>query len=107
MEKPTGDHNETEFINPTRPQYVDPISITLPQPVETTTINHKPFVTKRLEKIALTAGKASRIIIPADTFQDLEDGDARDLVRLEKPPGLSFQQILSKTWRMETRGTSC
>lgn len=80
MEKPTGDHNDTEFINPTRPKYVDPISITLPQPVETTTINHKPFVTKRLEKIALTAGKASRIIIPADTFQDLEDGDARDLV---------------------------
>jgi len=73
------DHNETEFINPTRPKMRDPISITMPQAVETTPTNHKPFVTNQLDKVALTAGKASRISIPANTFQDLEDGDTRDL----------------------------
>ncbi len=31
--------------------------------------NHKPFIANRLDKLPLIAGKSSRIIIPANTFQ--------------------------------------
>lgn len=61
-------------------------------PDQTPPTNHEPFINSRLDKVGsralgmslprqvpLTAGKSSRIIIPANTFQDLEDGDTRDL----------------------------
>lgn len=75
------DANDTSMISPSRPQNTEPSSSWTPSLPPTTTekTNHKPFVTNKLEKIPLTAGKASRILIPANTFQDLEDGDTRDL----------------------------
>lgn len=78
------EYNNTEdLIAPTRTQgqYSGPaVSLTpaLP-PDQTPATNHEPFINSRLDKVPLTAGKSSRIIIPANTFQDLEDGDTRDL----------------------------
>lgn len=75
------DFNESDLIAPTRTQYSAPTSSLTPAipPEQTPATNHEPFINSRLDKVPLTAGKSSRIIIPANTFQDLEDGDTRDL----------------------------
>ncbi|GLH00783.1 Uncharacterized protein GBIM_07059, partial [Gryllus bimaculatus] len=41
--------------------------------------NIPPQLAHRLPKLALTAGKPFRYLIPSDTFSDLEDGDTRKL----------------------------
>jgi len=73
--------NDSDLIAPTRTQYSGPTSSLTPAipPDQTPATNHEPFINSQLDKVALTAGKSSRIIIPANTFQDLEDGDTRDL----------------------------
>jgi len=75
------DFNESDLIAPTKTQYSAPTSSLTPAipPDQTPATNHEPFINSRLDKVPLTAGKSSRIIIPANTFQDLEDGDTRDL----------------------------
>jgi len=75
------DFNDSDLIAPTRTQYSGPTSSLTPAipPDQTPATNHEPFINSRLDKVPLTAGKSSRIIIPANTFQDLEDGDTRDL----------------------------
>jgi len=78
------DYNNTDdLISPTRTQGgpSGPASSMTPRlpPDQTPPTNHEPFINSRLDKVPLTAGKSSRIIIPANTFQDLEDGDTRDL----------------------------
>jgi dystroglycan 1 len=71
-------YDETDLISPTRPEQPLFSSIPPPQP-DFPPANHQPFISNRLNKISLIAGKSSRIFVPANTFQDLEDGDTRDL----------------------------
>lgn len=42
-------------------------------------VNRKPFVNKRIRKLAITAGKYWQYRIPDDTFLDMEDGDVSKL----------------------------
>ncbi|XP_023319632.1 dystroglycan [Eurytemora carolleeae] len=74
-----GDIDEADLISPTRSEYPGPSSSIIPTGPAFPPKNHQPFITNRLNKLSLIAGKSSRIIIPANTFQDLEDGDTRDL----------------------------
>jgi len=75
-----GFFDETDLISPTRPDQPLYSSIPPEPPVqEFPPANHQPFIANRLNKISLIAGKSSRLYVPANTFQDLEDGDTRDL----------------------------
>ena len=75
-----GDVSEADLIAPTRSSYpAGPSSSVYPAAPSYPPTNHQPFISNRLNKLSLIAGKSSRIIIPANTFQDLEDGDTRDL----------------------------
>jgi len=74
-----GDVNDADLISPTRTEYPVPSSSIAPPMPSFPPENHQPFISNRLDKLSLIAGKSSRIIIPANTFQDLEDGDTRDL----------------------------
>ena len=69
---PHGDYEEEEVEEEEGATDLEPAAASPPT-------NHKPFIANRLDKLPLIAGKSSRIIIPANTFQDLEDGDTRDL----------------------------
>merc|ERR1719232_2276973 len=75
-------YNDSDLISPTKTQYPGVMTSMIPPDTphfSTKPPNHEPFINSRLDKVPLTAGKSSRIIIPANTFQDLEDGDTRDL----------------------------
>ena len=67
--------------------------------------NHEPFVGNRLDKVPLVAGKSSRIIIPANTFQDLEDGDTRDLSLkvIDRDTGSDIDHLDWVTFRSDTQ----
>lgn len=43
------------------------------EPIEPKIENTAPQISKRLDKFALTSGKAFRFIVPAETFDDAED----------------------------------
>jgi hypothetical protein len=75
---PPGHHED--LIVPTRSsQHLHTTSSLPPVPYDTqeeeeeepatAPTNHKPFIANRLDKLPLIAGKSSRIIIPANTFQ--------------------------------------
>jgi hypothetical protein len=84
---PPPGHSGSSLIVPTRSSQYLPTSSSIvrleeeeedveepDQPVPPPPTNHKPFIANRLDKLPLIAGKSSRIIIPANTFQDLEAG---------------------------------
>jgi len=92
-----GDLNQVDLISPTRTEYPSPSSTIQPPPPPSFPPNHQPFISNRLNKLSLIAGKSSRIILPANTFQDLEDGDTRDL-NLEIIESKSGEPLNTRDW---------
>lgn len=77
----------TSVISSTTPLTITPVTT---QPVAPTTVrthtetesavkNYPPRIKNRIQKVAWVAGHVYRLPIPADTFEDFEDGDTRNL----------------------------
>ena len=57
-------------------------------------VPNAPQVTKRLQRITVTAGKLFRLSIPSDTFTDAEDGSTRSLrLELVTSDGKSIDEV--------------
>lgn len=55
------------------------VSVESSIPKKPTGLNNKPRLHKRIQKLVMTAGKVWNFPIPAETFEDDEDGDTRNL----------------------------
>jgi len=103
-----GHYNDSDLISPTRTLYPGDVRTSMVPPtpnMATSPPNHEPFVGNRLDKVPLVAGKSSRVIIPANTFQDLEDGDTRDLSLkvIDKDTGSDIDHLDWVTFRSDTQ----
>jgi len=103
-----GHYNDSDLISPTRSHGVagQPSSLLPVTPHFTSSpANHEPFIGSRLDKVPLTSGKSSRIIIPANTFQDLEDGDTRDLSLriMDRETGADINTLKWATFKASTQ----
>lgn len=71
---------------PATTEPIAPSTVRTHTETESTIRNYPPRIKNRIQKLAWIAGHVYRLPIPADTFEDFEDGDTRNLRLIFKTP---------------------